>query len=148
MGAKYTAYKTPRHLPRCVKYWDKVFKEKSYFHHWRVMHAVVESTIDEVVDDLELPKRKARSVVWNAYCAAVQGDKESPFFDHLQDLIEVINEKEMPLFIAHSSIGCDIHLGMTELEAREAIVEWLNEDPENGIFGAYRLTSQLTVIRI
>ena len=146
--AKKQAYKTPKHLPKCVKYWDKVFKGKPYFFDWQLIRSLVELNVEEVMSELEIPKKKARTVVWNAYSAAIRGDEDSPLYEDVQDFVEAIEESEMPLFVAYSSIRFDIHVGMSEREAKEAIVAWLKEDPENGIFGKYRLTTRLTVVRV
>ncbi len=111
------------------------------------MRSVVVAKANEVWSTLGMSVESARMVVWNAYCAAVQGERSSPLFSDFQDLIEVISEEELPLFLVHKSIGCDIHRGKTEEQARQAVVDWLKEDPQNGIFGNYRLTPEFVVLK-
>ena len=144
---KRTAYRTPSNQPKCVHYWDKNFKNKSYSFDWQAMRAEVTYMLKEIEKALNITKKEAQGVAWNAYCHAVCDDDESPFYDSYLELFDVIPEEEIPEFIMHKSIGADIHQGMTEKQARRQFIKWLKEDPDNGNFGAFRMNPDLTVIR-
>lgn len=147
MGKNDKPYSTPRTAPKCVKYWDKVFKNKKYYFDWQVMRSVVEAKVPEIIDQLELPAKDARTVAWNAYCAAIEGDEESPIWDEYGDFLDVIEDPDMPEFVMRQVIGSDLHSGCTEKEAKRLFIEWLDEDPEHGDFGDYKITRALKVIR-
>ena len=140
-------YKTPQEFPKCVRYWEQFFQTESYCFDWQLMRSIVIIKVQEVKSTLCTSEKNARMLVWNAYCAAVQGKKKSPFFLGFQDLVEAIPEKEKPLFLVHKSIGCDIHRGKSEQEAKQTVIEWLKADPQHGIFGQYRLTPEFEVLR-
>jgi hypothetical protein len=147
VGKSKKPYKTPRSATRCVKYWDKAYKNKGYYFDWQVMKAVVESKIGEIKEDLNVNATMARKVSWNAYCAAIEGDEDNPLWEAYVDFMDVITDEDLPEFVMVQTIGSDLHAGHTEKEAKRAFVGWLKEDPENGKFGDYRITTRLTVIK-
>ena len=83
--AKNKPYKTPRNSPKCLKYWDKTYKGKEYNFDWQIMRALVQSKIPEIQAELELSLKECREVAWNAYCAAIEGDEDSPYWQDYQE---------------------------------------------------------------
>lgn len=144
----YKPYKTPKNAPKCVKYWDKRFKSKPYSFDWQLMRSIVEAKIEEISKELKISIKKSRTVAWNAYCAAIEGDEENPLWEAYQDFLEVIEDEELPEFVMRQTIGSDLHAGHTERAAKTAFIEWLKEDPDNGIFGEYLLKLDLTTVKI
>jgi len=139
-------YKTPRNAPKCVKYWDKVYKNKAYFFDWQLMKSVVESRLAEIMKAVEVPKSEARVLAWNAYCAAVEGDEDSPLWDAYQCFSEEVADKDVPEFVMYQTIGGDLNGGWTEKKSRKAFIEWLKEDLEHGDYGDFRMKADLTVV--
>ena len=78
---QYTAYKTNRHSPKCVQYWDAIFRKTELFLDWQTTFSAVEYHVVFIQKELKTSKREARILVWNAYCDAVTGDVNSPFFE-------------------------------------------------------------------
>ena len=54
----YTVYKTNRQATKCVKYWDKVFRETGLFFDWQATYAAVEYHIPLIQKELKLSKRE------------------------------------------------------------------------------------------
>ena len=107
----YTVYKTNRQATKCVKYWDKVFRETLFFD-WQVTYASVEYHIPLIQKELSLSKREARNLVWSAYCDAVTGNVESPFFEEYDQFCTAVTEDLIPFFSLVKCIGVDIHGGI------------------------------------
>ena len=144
----YTAYKTNRQAMKCVKYWDKVFRETGLFFDWQVTCASVEYHIPLIQKELGLRKRDARNLVWSAYCDAVTGNVESPFFEEYDQFCASVTEDLIPFFSLVKCIGVDIHGGYTERQAEQEFKNWLSEDPQNGIFGNFQITADLSIERV
>ena len=147
MAKSNKPYKTSRTAPKCVKYWDKVFKNKGYYFDWQVMRTLVESKVTEIKQELEITSKEARVVAWNAYCAAAEGEDDSPLWKDYQEFSREVEGKDLPEFVYHVTVGMDIHGGWTEKQSKTAFIEWLKEDYDNGDFGEYRMTTQLKVVK-
>ena len=145
---KYKAYHTNRLAPKCVKYWDRVYRSKEYFYDWQVVVALVEMAVPEIQEELDLNKVNARKLAWEAYCAAIIGDERSPFFELYNDFCEQISDKEVPEFVMTQTVGVDINDGLTEEAALKGFQNWLRENPNNGNFGRYHMDENLAVYRI
>ena len=138
-------YKTPRYEQTCVKYWDRSFRTKSFWCDWIIVKVMIDTHLDDIMFAMECLKNEARKIAWGSFIAASHED-DSPMESIYQDLIVSIPEAEMPLFLCHLGIGSDIFFGHTEREARQLYKEWLDDDPDNAIFGRYRLTKTFKVI--
>ncbi len=144
----YKPYKISKKSPKCAKYWEKHFKFKSYYFDWQVMYSVVESKFEEISLELGISLKKSRKVAWNAYCAAIEGEEESPLWEDYCDFMDAITEQDLPGFVMLQTIGSDLHAGHTEKMAKAAFIEWLKEDPKNGVFGDYLLGTDLKTVKI
>ena len=138
-------YKTPRYEQQCVKYWDRSFRTLSFWCDWTITKVMVDTPLDDIMFAMECRKKEAREIVWGAFIAASHED-DSPVESIYQDLIASISEAEMPLFLCHLGIGSDMFFGHTEKEARQLYKDWLDDDPDNGVFGQYRLTKTFKVV--
>lgn len=145
---QYQAYKTHRLAPRSVKYWDRMYREKSYFYDWQIVVGIVDGFIPEIQAEVNVTKNEARKLAWNAYAAAIVGDEESPFFDVYNDFCDEIPPKEIPEFVMTQTVGVDINNGIPEKKAVEEFQAWLREDQNNGLFGDYMMLSNLSVKRV
>ena len=144
----YLPYITNPQAARCVKYWDRVFRRTRLFFHWQATMVAVEHHVSIIQAELQLTKREARVLVWHAFCDAVPGDVNSPFFQEYDDLCQSVTESLMPIFTIAMSIGVDINSGFTEHEATREFQNWLAEDPNNGTFGRYRINADLTIEQV
>lgn len=145
---QYTAYKSNRQAPKCVKYWDAIFRKTELFFVWQATFAAVEYHIPAIQQQLGLSIRDARTLVWNAYCDAATGDVDSPFFEEYDHFCTAVPEELMPLFAMANSVGVDIHGGYSQREAEQEFKSWLSEDPSNGLFGRYRINHDLSIERV
>ena len=145
---KYTAYKTNRQALRCVKYWDKAFRNTELFFDWQVTYAAVEYHIPLIQKELGITKREARELAWGAYCDAVTGNVESPFFEEYDQFCDAVTESLIPFFSLVKCIGVDIHGGYTQRQAEQEFKRWLSEDPQNGIFGNFQIKEDLSIERV
>ena len=144
----YESYRTNPLAPKCVKYWDKVFRNTELFFNWQATLVTVEHQVSIVQQELQVSAREARVLVWDAYCDAVTGDVTSPFFQEYDDLCQAVTESLMPIFTIAMSIGVDINAGFSEREATREFQNWLAEDPDNGTFGRYRINEDLTIEQV
>ena len=138
-------YKTPRYEQKCVKYWDRSFRTLSFWCDWTSAKVMLETHLDEIMSEMACSKNEAREIVWGAFIAASHED-DSPVDYIFQDLVIEIPEAEIPLFLCHLGIGSDIFFGHTEKEARLIYKDWMDDDPNNPIFGEYRLTKTFKVV--
>lgn len=138
-------YKTPKNAPLCVQYWDAQFQSMELWFDWLIVKAIVEESIPMIRRDMRCSQKEARDLAWSAYCAAICGQQDSPMIDVLLAFLSEISPAEKPLYVAYSSIGCDIHHGIPEDIAKSNFVQWLEEAPQNCRFGDYLLTSDLQV---
>lgn len=145
---QYTAYKTNRQAPKCVKYWDAIFRHTEMFLDWQTTFAAVEYHVPFIQKELKTSKQDARVLVWNAYCDAVTGDVNSPFFEEFDHLCQVVSDDLMPLFAMANSVGVDIHNGFSRREAEQEFRDWLAEDPQNRRFGPYQINDDLSIERV
>lgn len=145
---QYQSYTTNRQLPKAVKYWDKVFRQTELFFPWQAAFAAVEYHVPLVQKELELSKKEAREMVWGAFCEAITGDVTSPFFQEYDDLCQTVTDATMPIFTLAMTVGVDINAGYSEREAIEEFKTWLSEDPKNGLFGNYRINSDLSIQQV
>lgn len=150
----YAPYKTARLEPKYVKYWEKHFVKCSFWLDWIVFKITVYDHISEVKEYLlEENKisttKEAKSIIWNAVIAAYEGeDDRNPIMKSYRKFIDVIDDSEMMLFLAHLQIGNSIHQGLSEAKARKEYLEWLQEDPENPVWGEYALTNDFQIISL
>ena len=145
---EYTAYRTNRQALPCVKYWDKVFRKTELFYDWQVTYATVEYHITMLRKELNISKREARKLVWGAYCDAVRGHLDSPFFEEYDQFCDAVTESLIPFFGLVKCIGVDIHGGYTQRQAEQEFKKWLLEDPKNGVFGNYQIMADLSIERV
>lgn len=144
----YTAYKTNRQALQCVKYWDKVFRNTELFFDWQATYAAVEYHIPLIQKELSISKRDAKNLVWGAYCDAVTGNIDSPFFEEYDEFCDAVSESMVPFFSLVKCIGVDIHGGYTQRQAEQEFKKWLSEDPQNGVFGNYKIQADLSIERV
>ena len=144
----YTAYTTNRQALRCVKYWDKVFRNTELFFDWQVTYATVEYHIPLIQKELGISKREAKELVWGAYCDAVTGNVDSPFFEEYDQFCDAVSENLIPFFSLVKCIGVDIHGGYTQRQAEQEFKKWLSEDPQNGVFGNFQIKADLSIERV
>jgi hypothetical protein len=135
-------------VPAFLNFWNRVFIDKPYGFDWQVLSAVVDSQTKEVSVVLRVDKAAARSIAWNAFIAAFNGDVESPLFIHFQDFIGILKGPELPYVVAMFAIGANLNSGCTELEAVQLFHQWMIEDEEHAIFDEYRLHYDFSVSRI
>ena len=145
---QYQCYTTNRQMPKVVKYWDKIFRKTQLFFPWQAALAAVEYHVPMVQQELSLSKKEARDMVWSAFCDAITGDVNSAFFPEYDDLCQMVTDDTMPIFTMAMTVGVDIHAGYSEREAIEEFKIWLAEDPRNGVFGNYRINSDLSVQQV
>lgn len=145
---QYTAYQSNRKALKCVQYWDSIFRDTEIFMDWQVTCAAVEYHIPLVQKELGMSKRDARILVWNAYCDAVTGDVNSPFFEEYDQFSDAVSESLMPLFVLANSVGVDIHGGYSQRQAEQQFKNWLSEDPRNGIFGEFQIKADLSIEKV
>lgn len=145
---KYTRYQSNQQALKCVQYWDKVFRDTNLFFDWQAIYASVEYHIPLVQKELKLTKREARNLVWNAYCDAVTGDVDSPFFEEFDQLANAVPAEEMAFFILVKSVGVDIQSGYSQRQAEHQFKIWLAEDPTNGVYGDFQIQADLSIERV
>lgn len=141
-------YKTPKHELPAVKYWDRHFCKMDLWFDWVLFKGILESRLPDFQDEFEVGKREARELAWDAYCAASMGDDESPLMEPFMNLVQAIRDDEIPVFVAHTTIGADIHHGDSEYEAQKSFITWLNEDKLNPVFGNYALQVNFSVSKL
>ena len=134
-----------RVLPPSVRYWRRTFCNIEFWEDWNLLAQEVEMRIPEVMEALECGFREAQDVVWTAYCQAAGGEEDNPFQDAYTEFLQGLPPTTLPLFICHTGIGLDMSEGHSETEAIDMFREWLMDEPENPIFGEYRISKDFIV---
>ena len=145
---KYEKYQSDKNSPKSVKYWDSKFIKTDFWIDWILMKAEVESFLAEVKEEFKCKDRKALRIVWSSFIEATCGDEESPMWDITGDFIRGLSEYNMAFYLIHLSIGSDIHDGMTEQEGIDRYVEWLKDSKGNGVYGEYKVTTNLEIVPV
>lgn len=145
---KYTRYQSNQQALKCVQYWDKVFRGTKLFFDWQATYASVEYHIPLVQKEFKLSKKAARNLVWNAYCDAATGDADSPFFEEFDQLASSVPVEDMAFFILVKSVGVDIQSGYSQRQAEQQFKIWLAEDPNNGVYGDFKIQADLSIERV
>ena len=141
-------YRSKRGTPACVKIWDRAFRHSTYCLNWLITQGEVYSHIPEIQTQTGLSEKEATVLAWNAYCAAAVGATDSPLLSAYEDLLVAVPVSELPLFIYWTSLGVDVNKGLTQQQAQNSFIEWLEADEGNGLFdGGYRLLPSLTVVQ-
>ena len=74
------------------------------------------------------------------------GEQDNHFLDVLTNFVRTISAIELPLFLCYLCIGTDIQNGHSEEEAIQLYKNWLDEEPENPIFGDWAITCELRIV--
>lgn len=133
-------YVTPRHEPKCVKYWDKKFKPMQVWFDWLMLKSRAESQVPAVKTEFGVSKADAREIVWGSFIAALNDEDNSAMENEYRDFITSVQPQEFPLVLAYLLIGSDVFFGWTESEAVELYRKWALKNPDNTVFGEYRVS--------
>lgn len=144
--SSYKAYKTPTRYPAMIHYLDAQFRHLDLWYDWLVLMALGQHQVRQIKEHVGITRTRAERMVWNAFAAAFQADQNTPLFADVHQMMQSIAPSEKPLFLAHTMIAVHIHRGLSEEDARQEFIQWLNADPVHGIFGEYRLTQDLSTI--
>ncbi len=137
-----------RFLPMCVRYWDRQFANLGFIHQWDALKQIVNEQLPIIRHEFECSHRESLEIAWETYIDASNGEVDNPFQQVYIQLVQSLSEAELPLYLCHTSIGSDIHLGLSESDAIAQYQQWLQDDPEHPIFGQWALTQTLQVIPI
>lgn len=148
MAKQQLKYVTEKDEPKCVHYFERHFVHLSFWFDWLLLKANMYRNIPYLRKELECSEPIAKKVIWNAYIAASTGDEDSPVMDAFEGLLHQIPPEELPLYLAHTTIGSNINDGVSEKKSIKEYKEWLQEDPENPIFGNYILLEDFSVVPV
>lgn len=144
----YSSYQTPKISPKCVHYWDSVFQHSHFWFDWILLKSVVESFIPEIMQESKCSEKKAHRIIWAEYIEATCGDEESILWDISGDFVRLLSEYDMAYYLIHLSVGSDIEDGYTQEEGIQRYIEWLKESKGNGIYGKFKVTTDLEIIPV
>ena len=113
---------------------------------WLTLKERVVSEYRFIQHHLECTHRQAKKMAWMTYIESTGGKQDNPFLVAHMTFVQSISDIELPLFLCHLCIGTDIQNGHSEKHAIELYKDWLNEDPENPVFGDWALTSELRIV--
>jgi len=139
-------YSTPKHEPKCVKYWDKKFRPMNVWFDWVMLKSRAENQVLGVKSKFGVNKATAREIVWGSFVAAINDEDNSPMENEYTDFLVFIQAQEYPLVLAYLLIGSDVFFGWTESEAIELYRKWALKNPNDTVFGDYRVTHNFKVI--
>ena len=148
MGKQRLKYVTEKDEPKCVHYFERHFVHLSFWFDWILLKANMYRNIPYLKKELDCSDPIAKKVIWNAYIAASTGDEDSPVMEAFEGLLQHIPPEELPLYLAHTTIGSNINDGISEKKSIKEYKEWLQEDPENPIFGNYILLEDFSVVPV
>lgn len=143
MSYKYSKYRTSSDQPKCVKYWDKVYKNEEFWFDWMVLKTSVEAYVKEIMEENDYKIKEARDIAWHAYIAATMGDEDSRMDDAYSEFCICLNDRTIAIYTPHLTIGSEIHFGNTKKEAMSLYVEWLKTD--DGLYGDYYVNEDLSL---
>jgi len=113
---------------------------------WLNLKEIVEAEYRFIQHHLECTHRQAKKMAWQTYIESTGGEQDNPFVQAHMTFVRRISDIELPLFLCHLCIGTDIQNGHPEATAIQLYKNWLNEDPENPVFGDWALTSELRIV--
>ena len=134
--------------PPCLRYWDRKFKTMHLWPKWLRLKERVETEYRFIQHHLECNYRQAKQMAWMTYIESTSGEQDNPFMDTHTNFVRTISDIELPLFLCHLCVGTDIQNGHSEQEAIQLYKNWLDEDPENPIFGDWALTKELRIVSL
>ena len=137
---------TTRFDPPCLRYWDRKFRTMHLWSRWLRLKERVESEYRFIQNHLECSFREAKRMAWMTYIESTGGKQDNPFIGAHTYFVRTISDIELPIFLCHLCIGTDIQNGHSEEEAVQLYKNWLNEEPENPIFGDWALTPELRIV--
>jgi hypothetical protein len=140
-------YTTPEDAPSCVQYWEKELSSTTLWFDWIVLKTVVESEIPNVMNALSCDKNEATQTVWTSFIEATCGDKQSSCYRAYKDFMRRVDEYHFAYWTPRLTIGSDLHDGYSLDKAKQRYANWLNEKPENPIFGRYVVKPDLSIVQ-
>jgi hypothetical protein len=145
--AKSKSYKTPKGMPKSVKYWDDKFKRSSVWMSWIALKTELSTKVSDVMSECECSESDAIYTIWNAFDAIINGDEESPVWNEYKDWICSNSDDDLLYISLHLAIGSYIHAGQSESEARESFKEDAKDDPDVLDGWGCRITDDLRVVK-
>ena len=137
---------TTRFDPPCLRYWDRMFKTMALWSRWLPLKERVKSEYRFIQHHLECSYREAKQMAWMTYIESTSGEQNNPFADVHTNFIRNVSDIELPLFLCYLCIGTNIQNGHSEEEAIQLYKKWLDEEPENPIFGEWAVTQELKIV--
>jgi hypothetical protein len=145
---RYSRYVTPSTEPDCVKFWDRELSSTPLWIDWTLLKSLLEAQIPEIQAELGGTKQSATKVLWTAFIEATCGDEESPCHPVYRNFMRSMDEYYFAYWIPRLTIGSDIHEGFSEKVAKQRYANWLADDPQNPVFGRYRVSANLEITEI
>lgn len=145
---QYQKYNTTKNDPNYVQYWESHFQKMDLWYDWIILKAAMYTHLGDAIEECNVSMFEAKEILWRAYVAATTNNMNSPFCALYQNFVDNISEAEVPLFVAHTTIGISMLNGMTQEEAIAHYQSWLVADPNNARFGEYFITEQLAVLPV
>ena len=147
MSQAQQRYRSQRGTPRCVKLWDRVFRNKPHWIDWVVTQGVLNREV-EFLQSEGSTREESMDMVWNAFCASARGADQTPVHQIYSDLCNGIRPSELPEFVMWMTIGVDVHYGKSLTQAQEDFVQWLKSDSQNQRFpNGWRMLPSLEVFQ-
>ena len=134
--------------PPCLRYWDRKFRTMHLWTTWIELKERIAAEYRFIQHHLECTHRQAKNMAWMTYIESTSGKQDNPFLNAHMKFVRGISDIELPLFLCHLCIGTDIQNGHSEMEAIQLYKNWLNENPENPVFGDWALTPELRIVPI
>jgi hypothetical protein len=145
---RYSRYVTPSTEPDCVKYWDRELAGTSLWIDWTLLKSMMKTQIPDVQAELGGTKREAVDVLWSAFIEATCGDRQSPCHSLYRNFVKSMDSYGFAFWTPRLTIGSEIHDGFTEKQALQRFANWLADDPQNPIYGNYRVSANLEITEI
>ena len=132
--------------PPCLRYWDRKFRTMHLWTTWIELKGRITAEYRFIQHHLECTHRQAKNMAWMTYIESTGGEQDNPFMNAHMKFVQSISDIELPLFLCHLCIGTDIQNGHSAMEALQLYKNWLDEDPENPVFGDWALTPELRIV--
>ena len=130
----------------CVKYWNEQFQDLCFWDDFVILKRAIEKRAYKLILKDDISPQEAVQLSWISYIDAVLGAESSVITEYTL-LVQHISDAELPLYLAHTTIGTDIFDGASEQDAQQQYLTWLTDNPKNPIFGEYLLRQDFTVAR-
>lgn len=139
-------YKTPEHEPQCVHFWERELINTPLWFNWIILKTHLNAEKCRLIQSESCTYEEASDLIWFDFIEATCGVKNSIARKLYSQFLRKIDGYHFAYWIPRLTIGSDIFDGFSEQQARKRYGKWLDDDPENPIFGQYRVTKSLRIV--